>query len=107
MSARAAVRGRKAANVIRLAVRASSIVATSRASASRWVLRCPGKRRRSSSAIPLANCAIPPVISNPLQKRGGLLESDAGSRQQAGVRLMGGKVHREHVLVHLARGITY
>src|SRR4051794_7835642 len=46
---RSASRGSPAAKSIRLALRTSSIVATRRASFVRWVLRCFGRRRLSSS----------------------------------------------------------
>src|SRR3954447_19411160 len=49
MSVRSASRGSPAAKSIRLALRTSSIVATRRASFVRWVLRCFGRRRLSSS----------------------------------------------------------
>src|SRR3954453_15616219 len=49
MSVRSASRGSPAASSIRLALRTSSIVATRRASFVRWVLRCFGRRRLSSS----------------------------------------------------------
>src|SRR3954453_7106301 len=49
MSVRSASRGSPAAKSIRLALRTSSIVATRRASFVRWVLRCFGRGRLSSS----------------------------------------------------------
>src|SRR3954447_23539853 len=49
MSVRSASRGSPAAKSIRLALRTSSIVATRKASFVRWVLRCFGRRRLSSS----------------------------------------------------------
>ena len=54
-------RGRAAANSIRLALRASSMVATSRARFPRCVLRCLGSLRRNSSATLPATCSIPPI----------------------------------------------
>src|SRR3954451_8467669 len=61
MSVRSASRGSPAARSIRLALRTSSIVATSSASFTRCVLRCFG-RRCLSSALRLAAISVMPFI---------------------------------------------
>src|SRR3954447_25926816 len=61
MSVRSASRGSPAARSIRLALRTSSIVATSSASLTRCVLRCFG-RRCLSSALRLAAISVMPFI---------------------------------------------
>src|SRR3954465_15214640 len=63
MSVRSASRGSPAAKSIRLALRTSSIVATRRASFVRWVLRCFGRRRLSSSP------KLPPISFMPSMMR--------------------------------------
>src|SRR5918994_5475019 len=59
MSVRSASRGSAAARSIRLALRASSIVATSSDSLPRCVLRCSGRSCSSSALIPSARRSIP------------------------------------------------
>src|SRR3954449_901429 len=59
---RSASRGSPAAKSIRLALRTSSIVATRRASFVRWVLRCFGRRRLSSSPKLPAISVMPSMI---------------------------------------------
>src|SRR3954447_23082911 len=62
MSVRSASRGSPAARSIRLALRTSSIVATSNASFVRWVLRWFG-RRRLSSELMLSAISVMPFMS--------------------------------------------
>src|SRR3954464_8775630 len=59
MSVRSASRGSPAARSIRLALRTSSIVATSSASFVRWVLRWFGSRRLSSELMLSAISVMP------------------------------------------------
>src|SRR3954465_7369031 len=59
MSVRSASRGTPAARSIRLALRTSSIVATSSASFVRWVLRWFGRRRLSSELMLSAISVMP------------------------------------------------
>src|SRR5919107_1882842 len=59
MSVRSASRGSPAARSIRLALRTSSIVATSSASFVRWVLRWFGRRRLSSELMLSAISVMP------------------------------------------------
>src|SRR5215217_7009764 len=59
MSVRSASRGSPAARSIRLALRTSSIVATSNASFVRWVLRWFGRRRLSSELMLSAISVMP------------------------------------------------
>src|SRR3954466_15578970 len=61
MSVRSASRGSPAARSIRLALRTSSIVATSSASFVRWVLRWFGSRRLSS-ALRLSAISVMPFM---------------------------------------------
>src|SRR4051795_12627772 len=61
MSSRSVPRGSAAARSIRLALRASSIVATSRPSLARWVFRCRGNLATKSAMIPSLTCSIPPI----------------------------------------------
>src|SRR3982751_5731259 len=61
MSSRSVGRGSAAARSIRLALRASSIVATSRPSLARWVFRCRGNLATKSAMIPSLTCSIPPI----------------------------------------------
>src|SRR4051812_32187930 len=61
MSSRSVGRGSAAARSIRLALRASSIVATSRPSLARWVFRCRGSLAAKSALIPSLTCSIPPI----------------------------------------------
>src|SRR3954462_432606 len=60
MSSRSVPRGSAAARSIRLALRASSIVATSRPSLARWVFRCRGNLATKSAMPPSLTCSPPP-----------------------------------------------
>ena len=92
MSARSAGRGSDAARAIKLALRASSMVATSSASLSRWVLRWPGNRCCKSADIPAANAAIPLLIPNPLQKADSLNHIQIQRVNEESEKLMGVEV---------------
>src|SRR3954470_12556691 len=61
MSSRSVPRGSAAARSIRLALRASSIVATSRPSLARWAFRFRGNLAPKSAMIPPLTCSIPPI----------------------------------------------
>src|SRR3954447_8652806 len=87
MLVRSAGRGRAAARSIRLALRSLSIVATSRASLPRWVLRCRGSRHASSASMPAASRAIP-LIPIPAQPITGCAQH---ARSTLSTKLMDGK----------------
>src|SRR5882672_9111429 len=100
MSARSAGRGSDAARAIKLALRASSMVATSSASLSRWVFRWPGNRCRKSAEIPAANSAIPPLIQKPLQSADSLNHMQIQRVNAASGKLTGAEVLCPKYFIH-------